>query len=145
MNKRWTEQDLSKFENQSGRRPAAPPPAQTKLMPRERTNSKYGNEKVTIDGWTFDSKLEGRRYEELKLLQKAGKIRYFLCQVPFRLPGHAIFRADFMIVWGTDLYSGGVTFEDAHGADSALKNLKLKQVFDVYGVEVKLVRQAGGR
>lgn len=35
---------------------------------------KYGNKKVTVDGITFDSKREARRYRELMLLQKAGQI-----------------------------------------------------------------------
>jgi Protein of unknown function (DUF1064). len=36
--------------------------------------SKYGNTKVVIDGITFDSKAEGRRYQDLCYLQQAGKI-----------------------------------------------------------------------
>lgn len=36
--------------------------------------SKYGNKKVEIDGFKFDSKLEAKRYGELKLLERAGKI-----------------------------------------------------------------------
>ena len=141
MGKRFTEQDLSKFEENSGRRNAPPADSTTRLMPPKAR--KYSNEKVTIDGWTFDSKLEGRRYQELKLLKAAGKVRYFLCQVPFRLPGHVIFRVDFMIQWGTGLFDGGITYEDAHGADTRLKTLKLKQVKELYGVDVKLVREAG--
>lgn len=37
--------------------------------------SKYGNRKVTLDGYTFDSKAEARRYNELKVLEQAGIIR----------------------------------------------------------------------
>lgn len=36
--------------------------------------SKYNARKVVIDGKEFDSAKEGRRYQELLLLQKAGKI-----------------------------------------------------------------------
>ena len=36
---------------------------------------KYHNKKVTIDGITFDSKKEARRYQELKLLERAGEIQ----------------------------------------------------------------------
>ena len=36
---------------------------------------KYGNKKVVIDGEVFDSVLEARRYEMLKLLQRAGYIK----------------------------------------------------------------------
>ena len=37
--------------------------------------SKYRNKKIKIDGYTFDSLKEGRRYEELKLLRDQGKIK----------------------------------------------------------------------
>ena len=33
--------------------------------------NKYSNQKVVVDGITFDSKLESRKYIELKLLEKA--------------------------------------------------------------------------
>ena len=36
---------------------------------------KYRNVKVTIDGHLFDSKREAARYGELRLLERAGKIR----------------------------------------------------------------------
>lgn len=37
--------------------------------------SKYGNESMYVDGIRFDSKKEGRRYGDLKLLERAGQIR----------------------------------------------------------------------
>ena len=37
--------------------------------------SKYGNKKVTVDGITFDSAKEARRWQELKLLEAAGEIQ----------------------------------------------------------------------
>lgn len=141
MGKRFTERDLSQFQENSGRPKAAPPQASTKLMPPK--PRKYKNEPVVIDGMRFDSKLEGRRYEELKALQRVGKIRYFLRQVPFHLPGNLRFVVDFQIHWGSGLFDGGVTYEDAHGADTRIKTMKLKQVKALYGVEVRLVRAAG--
>ena len=36
--------------------------------------SKYGNIKTRVDGILFDSKKEAKRYLELKLLEKAGRI-----------------------------------------------------------------------
>jgi len=39
-----------------------------------KTYNKYKNKKVIIDGIRFDSKNEGGRYFELKLLEKAGEI-----------------------------------------------------------------------
>lgn len=39
-----------------------------------RYESKYGNQKITIDNITFDSTGEGLRYKEIKLLEKTGCI-----------------------------------------------------------------------
>lgn len=52
---------------------------------RYKPSAKYGNSKVTIDGRTFDSKLEAKRYGELKLMERAGMISNLQCQVPFEL------------------------------------------------------------
>ena len=47
--------------------------------------AKYGNRKITIDGITFDSRKEARRYSELSLLQRAGTIRNLRRQVKYEL------------------------------------------------------------
>lgn len=47
--------------------------------------SKYGAEKVTIDGITFDSKKEANRYRELKILEKIGEITNLQMQVKYVL------------------------------------------------------------
>ncbi len=46
---------------------------------------KYGNRKVVVDGIEFDSQKEARRYWELKLLQRAGKITDLQLQREFEL------------------------------------------------------------
>lgn len=46
---------------------------------------KYHNKKITIDGLTFDSKKEARRYQELKALEKAGVIYGLRTQVKYLL------------------------------------------------------------
>lgn len=43
-------------------------------MPMRATRSKYGNSKVHLDGYIFDSEKESRRYIELKLLGRAKEI-----------------------------------------------------------------------
>lgn len=47
--------------------------------------NKYGNKKVVVDGHSFDSKKEARRYGELKLLARAGKIKDLELQPKFEL------------------------------------------------------------
>lgn len=54
-------------------------------MAWRRTAAKYGNKKILADGITFDSKKEYRRYCELKLLEKAGKVSDLQLQVSFEL------------------------------------------------------------
>lgn len=47
--------------------------------------SKYGAKKITIDGYVFDSKDEGRYYEYLKRLKAQGEIVNFELQPKFTL------------------------------------------------------------
>lgn len=47
--------------------------------------NKYHNQKTTVDGIPFDSKKEARRYQELKLLEKAGEITDLKRQVEYEL------------------------------------------------------------
>lgn len=46
---------------------------------------KYGNRKVKTEDGTFDSVKEFRRWQELKLMQRAGEIYELQRQVPFVL------------------------------------------------------------
>jgi hypothetical protein len=47
--------------------------------------SKYHNKKTIIDGIVFSSKHEASRYQELKLLERAGKIKDLALQPSFIL------------------------------------------------------------
>ena len=47
--------------------------------------NKYRNNQVQIDRYVFDSQLEGTRYRQLKLLERAGEISNLRLQVPFIL------------------------------------------------------------
>lgn len=47
--------------------------------------NKYRNKKVTVDGYTFDSLAEARRYEALCLLEKAGEIKDLFMQPRYEL------------------------------------------------------------
>lgn len=47
--------------------------------------TKYGNKKIIANGFKFDSKKEYQRYQQLLLLQKAGKIKELKTQVKFEL------------------------------------------------------------
>jgi hypothetical protein len=47
--------------------------------------TKYGNKKVTIDGYRFDSQAEARRYSELRLLANAGEITCLVVHPSFTI------------------------------------------------------------
>ena len=53
------------------------------LLMQQQKESKYRSRKVTVDGITFDSVKEAGRWQELKLLERAGEIRDLQRQVPF--------------------------------------------------------------
>ena len=46
---------------------------------------KYGNKKTTVDGITFDSLKEAKRYKELSLMQQSGMIQDLKMQVKYIL------------------------------------------------------------
>ncbi len=97
--------------------------------------SKYRNTPTTADGWRFDSKKEAKRYEELKLLKQARGIIWFTCQIPFRLPGHTRYVADFLIYWEF----GMVTIEDVkseHTRTLPMYKLKKKLMKETHGIDI---------
>lgn len=51
----------------------------------EQKPSKYRNVKTEVDGQTFDSAKEARRFDELRILLQAGQISDLKCQVKFDL------------------------------------------------------------
>lgn len=51
----------------------------------KRPATKFGNRKTVVDGITFDSAKEARRYGELKLLERAKVIRFLRTQPRFPL------------------------------------------------------------
>lgn len=104
---------------------------------------KYSNEAIVVDGERFDSKLEARRYEQLKLMRQAGLIRYFLRQVPFVLAPGSRFYVDFMLV----LLDGTLKYEDTKGVLTDVARTKINTVEHLYGVKIYLLDRAavGGR
>lgn len=108
---------------------------------------KYGNRKTVVDGITFDSKLEARRYTELKLLEKAGEISDLKLQVEYALiPSQkqnnkvverpVKYKADFVY---TDNSTGEIVVEDTKGMKTREYILKRKMMLYFYGIRIKEV------
>lgn len=89
-----------------------------------------------MDGITFDSKAELRRYQDLRALQSAGEVLFFLRQVPFHLPGGVRYVLDFLVFWA----DGHQSFEDVKGHRTALYRVKKRQVEALYPVRITELR-----
>ena len=96
---------------------------------------KYGNRKVTVDGLSFDSVKESRRWADLCLLQRAGKISSLSRQVrlPLKVNGQLVctFIPDF-----TYTEDGRQVIEDVKSP--------ITRKHPVYRIKVKLLKALTG-
>lgn len=67
----WTTADLNRVLNRKAITVVRPP--------------KWRNQKVQVDGYTFDSKREAQYYAELRLREKAGEITKIVVHPPYAL------------------------------------------------------------
>lgn len=104
--------------------------------------SKYKNVRVTIDGMTFDSAAEARRYCHLVMLQSAGRISNLTRQVSFVLAPPAVvagkrkralvYQADFQY---TD--ENGVTVvEDKKGMPTEAYKIKRHLMKTIHNIDI---------
>ncbi len=105
--------------------------------------SKYHAQKTTINGITFDSKLEAERFRQLMLLEKAGKIYALRLQPEFQIlhgyinakTGEKIkstyYIGDFEYIEKGDNGENEVIVEDVKGVET-----------DSFRIKWKLVRRA---
>ena len=115
--------------------------------------SKYSNRKVTRDGMTFDSVKEYRRYVELSLLERAGRIHNLQRQVKYMLipsqfgmvtdtetgrqkrvclERECSYIADFAYYENDEL-----VVEDAKGFKTPEYKIKRKLMLQNYGIKIK--------
>lgn len=122
---------------------------------------KYGNTKIMVDGIQFDSKREAARYQELRLLERAGVISFLQLQAKFQLipnqyapsdetytkgprkgqrkPGKLLehecsYIADFCYI-----RNGETVVEDAKGYRTEVYRIKKKLMLERYGIQIKEV------
>lgn len=93
---------------------------------------KFNAKRCEYDGIKFASKKEQRRYVELRSLESAGEISFFLRQIPMHLTGGIKYVCDFLIFWS----DGTVTFEDVKGYRTDIYKLKKKQVESTYPIKI---------
>lgn len=111
--------------------------------------NKYRAKKLTIDGETFDSRAEARRYQELKLLLRAGEIEDLQRQVKYILVptqrdegGKMIerpitYKADFVY---RDMRTGKTVVEDVKGMRTKEYIIKRKLMMWIHGIRITEVK-----
>lgn len=112
-----------------------------KSVPAPKKRSKYSNKKTEVDGHTFDSIKEAKRYGELKLMQKAGLIGFLELQVVYELKVNeqkiCNYIADFVYV---DAKTGEKVVEDVKSEPTrkiAKYRQKKKLMKAIYNIEIK--------
>ena len=111
--------------------------------------NKYRNQKIYEESYKFDSKLENKRYHQLKLLEKAGEIKNLQLQTRFVLQPKYIksgktiraieYVADFTYY---DIRKKKMIVEDTKGMKTEIYKLK-KKIFEYQypELEIKEIRR----
>lgn len=96
---------------------------------------KFGNKPTVFEGISFHSKREAKRYAELSLLHKAGRISDLQTQVKYDLIVNGVkiatYRADFVYT-----ENGNRVVEDAKGYPNDRWPMKKKLMKACHGIEV---------
>ena len=108
---------------------------------RYRTH-KYNAKRTVVDGISFDSQKEARRYGELKLLEKAGEIVDLKTHpsFPIVIDGKNICVVELDFSYSLrHQYSLVEVYEDVKGFDTPMSKLKRKMVEAAYGFKVEFI------
>lgn len=144
---RMTVEELRNLQARAAARPSLTTLRDNPAEKRQRRGQKYGNQKVTDQGITFDSKAEHKRWVYLCMLAKTGEIRDLQRQVPFELipatpkprggiERPTIYLADFVYLDK----AGKQIVEDVKGAVTPEFRLKRKLMLFRHGIEIHEVR-----
>lgn len=112
---------------------------------------KFGAVHTEVDGISFASKAEARRYGELKLMERAGKITDLRLQPRFdlkmvRLAGMGGTEIVAVYVADASYTERGVfTVEDTKGMETPLYKLKKKMFEAQYGIKITEIKYGGKR
>lgn len=102
--------------------------------------SKYHAKKTVVDGIIFQSRKEAKRYQELKLMQRAGLISDLRRQVKYELiPKQQGERAVSYIADFVYTEDGKTVVEDVKGVRTPVYKIKKKLMLWRHGVKIREV------
>lgn len=121
--------------------------------------NKYGNRKTVVNGIEFDSRKEAVRYQELRLLERAGKISGLRLQEKFvlipsqreastevyksgsqkgrRKPGKLLEKECSYIADFCYTENGEIVVEDTKGFRTEVYKIKRKLMLERYGIRIR--------
>ncbi len=100
-----------------------------------KSQSKHKNIKKEFNGKKYAS-IKEADYARTLFYKKLNKeIRFYLEQIPFRLPGNTRHYVDFMIVNNDD----SIEFHEVKGRDLPMGKMKRQGVEEIYGIEIKVI------
>lgn len=114
---------------------------------RQKKRSKYGNKRVTVGDTTYDSDKEAKHCEQLKLLQRAGKIHGLELQRRYPLKVNGLLITTYVCDAAFQDEKGRLHVQDVKGGkggkDKGTRTreyiIKVKLMKAIYGIDVEEV------
>jgi hypothetical protein len=103
-----------------------------------RKPNKYGAKKTEVDGIVFDSRLEARRYVQLKALEAAGEIHNLTLQPRYEFVVNGVWIGSYKPDFEYMDNEGDFHTEDVKGVRTRDLSLRLKLMRACHGVTVTL-------
>lgn len=98
--------------------------------------NKYHAKKTLLDNILFDSKREASRYQELKLMQRAGAIQNLKLQPKYPLIVEGVKICDYKADFYYETKQGQKITEDCKGVKTRIYVMKRKLMQAIYGIEI---------
>lgn len=100
--------------------------------------NKYRNIKEKVDGITFASRKEARRYKELVIMEKAKAIQDLKLQVTFPLVKKSKYGREIKYIADFVYYEDGkMVVEDTKGYRTDVYKLKKRLMAELYGIVIR--------
>jgi hypothetical protein len=106
-------------------------------LKRKKRYGKYGAIKSVVDGYTFASQKEARRYGVLKLLQRAGEIKDLKLQVWFMIEVNGTHICDYVADFTYLNKREQLIVEDVKGVRTRIYSLKKKLMKAIHNIKIK--------
>ncbi len=102
-------------------------------------HSKYNAHRTVVNGISFASEKEGRRYCELDLAEKSGLISELVLQPRFKLVVNDQLICTYIADFQYKNADGNIITEDVKGFLTPVYKIKKKLMQAIYGIQIKEV------